>query len=224
MRFIPFLPNPKPSKNAILPPPEPNGSVPQIFLKHLTELEPGAQFEFSPPDLIISSDAVYSAKTGTISKRTQLREAEAKMLKLLDKRAPGLAPPLLASGFFTRFDQELNQETYRTYFLYKWEELRPLSSASAEVLARRLANEVHAYKGSKGYGIYDPTDRSPNRIEHSSYWSWKACFSALMDGVLSRLRHLNYPVLCTKGTILKKRYICIQSQLRARSLTTIGIL
>lgn len=204
MRFPPRL-SLKTSKNSTVAPPGQNGSVPKIFLRHLINIEPNAQFEFYQPDLIKSPGAIYYAKTSTIPKPMKLRRAEAELIKFLDQVAPGLAPDLIASGSIKNLiDTGLGCETYRSYFLYKWEELRPLSSSSAETLARRLANDVHSHIGPNGFGIYNPNS---DPTEGVSYTSWEECFSTLMAGTLFRLETLGYPRLCYKGNKIKKRHV-----------------
>src|SRR5258708_7192863 len=86
--------------NTTAAPPVLNGSVPPTFLQHLTALEPDAQFEFLPPDLIKSSnDVLYHAKTGTIQKPVRLHKAEAKLINILNDVAPQLVPKVIASGY-----------------------------------------------------------------------------------------------------------------------------
>lgn len=199
-------------KSTAAAPPEQNGSVPSVFLKDLKRLEPDAQFEFFPPDLVKSSDGVvYYAKMGTIPRRTHLYRAEVKLLKLLEDRASGFVPKALASGTFVRKETKSGPETYRTCFLYGWEQLRPLTSDSAKTLARSLARKVHSCEGSDRFGIYNPTSRSSTPTEGGSYPSWKECYKALIAGALSRLPSSEYAGLRQKGEEIKKRRVFITS-------------
>lgn len=179
--------------------------IPKIFLKHLRVLEPEAQFTFSPPRLRSSFGAVYYAKIGTTSEHSQYI-AESESLKALDVAAPGLAPKVLASGFVTQDGQESEPETGQPYFISEYKNLKPsLSPASAEVLGRRLAEEVHSYKGLNGFGFHVPTYCGPTRMENGWYPSWDKCYDALIAGLLSHLTSSRYSALRTKGEQIRKR-------------------
>ena len=179
--------------------------VPKIFLKHLRTLEPDAQFTFSPPRLNSSSGVVYYAKTGTTSEHPQYI-AEAESLKALHIAAPGLAPKVFAFGFFTQDDEESKPEIGRPYFLSEYKDLKPLSSTSAKILGRRLAEEVHSYKGLNGFGFQVPTYCGPTRMENGWYPSWDKCYDALIAGLLSHLMSPKYSSLRTKGEQVRKRH------------------
>ncbi|KAF9786185.1 Fructosamine/Ketosamine-3-kinase [Thelephora terrestris] len=180
--------------------------VPKIFLKHLNKLEPDAQFTFSLPRLKSSSGAAYYAKIGTTSEHPQYI-AEAESLKALDIAAPGLVPKVLASGFFTGDDEESEPGVGRPYFLSEYKDLRSLSSASAEVFGRRLAEEVHSYKGLNGFGFHVPTYCGQTRMENGWHSSWAKCYDALIAGLLSHLTSSGYSALRTKGEQVRKRVI-----------------
>ena len=180
--------------------------VPSIFLKHLNKLEPNAQFTFSPPRLRSSSGANYYAKIGTASENAQY-VAEVESLKALDIAAPGLVPKVLASGFFTQDDQESKPGAGRPYFLSEYKDLRSLSPASATVLGRRLAEEVHSYKGTNGFGFHVPTFCGPTRMDNGWYSSWEKCYDALIAGLLSHLKSSRYSTLRAKGEQVRQRYV-----------------
>lgn len=178
--------------------------VPKIFLAHLKVLEPNASFTFSPPRLNSSSGAVYYAKIGTTSEHPQYT-AETESLKGLDVAAPGLTPKVIASGFFTQDDEESEPGIGKPYFLSEYKDLKPLSSASATILGRRLAEEVHSYKGLRGFGFRVPTYCGPTRMENGWYPSWDKCYDALIAGLLSHLASSKYSALRTKGEQVRKR-------------------
>ena len=180
--------------------------VPKIFLKHLNKSEPNAQFTFSSPRLKSSSGANYYAKIGTTSEHAQY-VAEAESLKTLDTAAPGLVPMVLASGFFTQDDEESKPGTGRPYFLSEYKDLRSLTSTSATILGRRLAEEVHSYKSTRGFGFHVPTYCGPTRMENGWYSSWDKCYDALIAGLLSHLTSSRYSTLRTKGEQVRKRYV-----------------
>ena len=181
--------------------------VPKIFLKHLNKLESNAQFTFSPPRLNSSSGNAYYAKIGTASEHAQY-VAEAESLKALDIAAPGLVPTVLASGSFTQSDEELSEPgTGRPYFLSEYKDLRSLSSASAAILGRRLADEVHSFKGTRGFGFHVPTYCGPTRMENGWYSSWDRCYDALIAGLLSHLTSSRYSTLRAKGEQVRKRHV-----------------
>lgn len=180
--------------------------VSKIFVKHLRILEPDAQFTSSPPRLYSSSGAVYYAKTGTVAEHPQYT-AETESLKALDVAAPGLAPKIVASGFSTQDGEESEPGIGQPYFLSIYKDLKPLSFASGEILGRRLAEEVHSYKGLDGFGFHVPTYCGPTRMENGWYPSWDKCYDALIAGLLSHLTSSRYSALCAKGEQVRKRYM-----------------
>ena len=182
--------------------------VPKIFLKYLDKLEPNTRFTFSPPRLKSSSGVTYYAKIGTASEHAQYI-AEVESLKALDAAAPGLVPKVLASGFFAQDDEESKPGTGRPYFLSEYKDLRSLSSTSAAILGRRLAEELHSLKGTRGFGFHVPTYCGPTRMENGWYSSWDKCYDALIAGLLSQLTSPRYSALCTKGEQVRKR--CVSS-------------
>lgn len=188
--------------------------VPKIFLKCLKNLEPNAQFTFSPPRLNSSSGADYYAKIGTTSEHAQYI-AEAESLKALNTAAPGLVPKVFASGFFSQGDDEESESKPgigRPYFLSEYKDLRSLSSSSATILGRRLAEEVHSYKGTNGFGFHVPTYCGPTRMENGWYSSWDKCYDALIAGLLSHLTSSRYSELRAKGEQVRKRHVFSYTQ------------
>jgi len=179
---------------------------PGIFLKHLEKLEPDAQFTFSPPRLKSSSGTKYYAKIGTGSEHAQYT-AEVESLKALDTASPGLVPKVLASGFFVQGDEESKPGTGRPYFLSEYKELGSLSSEAATVLGRRLAEEVHSYKGTSGFGFHVPTYCGPTRMENGWYSSWDKCYDALIAGLLFHLKSSRYSTLRAKGEQIRRRHV-----------------
>ena len=196
--------------------------VPSIFLKHLNKLEPNAQFTFSPPRLRSSSGAIYYAKIGTASEHAQYI-AEVESLSALGTAAPGLVPKVLASGFFAQGDEESKPGTGRPYFLSEYKDLRSLSSSSAAILGQRLAEEVHSYKGTKGFGFHVPTYCGPTRMENGLYSSWDKCFDALIAGLLFHLKSSRYSTLRAKGEQVRQRCGYIRYPTRFTPSTTICI-
>ena len=191
--------------------------VPKIFLKHLGTIEPDAQFTFSPPRLHSSSGAVYYAKIGTASERAQYT-AETESLKALDLAAPGLAPKVLASGFYAQDGQESQPGVGQPYCLSEYKDLKSLSPPSAKILGRRLAEEVHSYKGLNGFGFHVPTYCGPTRMENGWYPSWDKCYDALIAGLLSQLPSSRYSALRAKGEQIRKRYAFHPTFMRERLL------
>ena len=180
--------------------------IPSIFLKHLDKLEPNAQFTFSPPRLKSSSGVTYYAKIGAASEQAQYT-AEVESLKALGTAAPGLVPKVFASGFFTQGDEESKAGTGLPYFLSEYKDLRSLSPDAATILGRRLAEEVHSYKGTNGFGFHVPTYCGPTRMENGRYSSWDKCYDALIAGLLFHLKSSRYSVLRTKGEQVRQRYV-----------------
>ena len=180
--------------------------VPSIFLKHLEKLEPNVQFTFSSPRLKSSSGTVYYAKIGAASEHAQYT-AEVESLKALHAAAPGLVPKVLASGFFTQGDEESRPGAGRPYFLSEYKDLRSLSPSSAAILGRRLAEEVHSYKGTRGFGFHVPTYCGPTRMENGWYSSWDKCYDVLIGCLLVQLKSSRYSTLRAKGEQVRRRHV-----------------
>ena len=181
-------------------------SIPKVFLKCLSTLEPNSHFTFSPPRLESISGAAYYAKVGSVLEHPQYT-AEVESLKSLHLAAPGLAPKVLASGSFIQDDEESEPGTGRPYFLSEYKDITPLSSASAKILGRRLAEEVHSYTSSNGFGFHVPTYCGPTRMENGWHSSWEKCFDALISGLLSHLTSSRYSTLRAKGEQIRKRHV-----------------
>lgn len=195
--------------------------IPKIFLEHLRTLEPDVQFTFSSPRLRSSSGTVYYAKIGAASEIPQYT-AEAESLKALENAAEGLVPKVLASGLFTPEDEKSKPGSDQPYFLSEFKDLKPLSNASANILGRRLAEEVHSYKGLQGFGFHVPTYCGPTRLENGWYPSWDKCYDALIAGLLSRLTSSRYSALCAKGEQVRKRDVFFTKVERDRLLNHRG--
>lgn len=148
-------------------------AIPQIFAHHLQKIEPNASFTMSAPTLISSSSgARYFAKFGSTSEREKFA-GESESLRELHIASPKLVPTLIASGLVRGYGDEAPSAEGCPFFLSEYKDIRPLTSASAETLGRRLATEVHAYKGVHGFGFAVPTFCGATRMANGWFATWE---------------------------------------------------
>ncbi|KAF9245772.1 Fructosamine/Ketosamine-3-kinase [Melanogaster broomeanus] len=179
-------------------------SLATIFLPHLQNIEPNAQFTFSFPIVTSSAGKKYYAKVGNASE-TEQYAGEAKSLQAITNAAPGLAPQVFASGVV---EGNSNVAAGRPYFLSEYKELGSLSVKSGEVLGQRLAKELHAFKSSDGYGFAVPTYCGATRQENGWFQTWEECYSTMIGNLLFKLKGRGtYTELVAKGEEVRARVI-----------------
>ncbi|KIM88619.1 hypothetical protein PILCRDRAFT_2827 [Piloderma croceum F 1598] len=179
--------------------------VPQILLTHLEKLEPNATFTGSLPIIQSSAGVRYFAKIGSSSEKDQYI-GEAESLRAMNEAAPGLSPRVLASGFVNGSGNE--PHTGQPYFLSEYKDLRSLTSKAADVLAKRLATDLHRYKSDKGFGFDVPTYCGATRQENGWYERWDECYSELIGNLLEKLKQKgSFGDLCSKGEEVRRKAI-----------------
>ncbi|KAF7979395.1 hypothetical protein HWV62_42498 [Athelia sp. TMB] len=112
--------------------------------------------------------------------------------------APGLSPKILVSGVTDGSDGE---RAGQPYFLSEYKDLSGrLTDEAADVLAKRLATELHAYKSDMGFGFAVPTFCGATRQENGWYDTWAEFYSQLIGGLLSKLKRKGrFDDLISKG-------------------------
>jgi protein-ribulosamine 3-kinase len=150
-----------------------------ILLKHLTRLEPDAEFTRTSYGYKSSTGASYFAKVGSISEREQY-VGEAESLKVMNVAAPGLVPKLFAFG--------IDDDKGRPYFISEYKDMVSLSEQAAGVLGKRLASEMHQFKSTRGFGFDVPTFCGATRLANGWSKTWEECFDKLIAGLLEKLR------------------------------------
>jgi len=179
--------------------------IPQIFLAHLQKLEPNAKFTASLPTIQSSAGTRYFAKIGSVSEKDQYI-GEAESLKAMHEAAPGLSPRVFASGVIDSSDDE--NSTGQPYFLSEYKDLGRLTGNATDVLAKRLATELHACKSSKGFGFDVPTYCGVTRQENGWYRSWQECYSEMIGSLLGKLKQKGrYGDLCSKCEEVRRKVI-----------------
>jgi protein-ribulosamine 3-kinase len=181
--------------------------IPPVFSQCLQKLESDAEFAWSSPRLSSSTGNHYFAKIGSSYERDQF-VGEAESLRALNAAAPGTVPRLIASGLVGPDGEEVVNGEGNPYFISEYKDLGPLSNHSATVLGRRLATEIHAYKGTDGFGFAVPTFCGATRMENGWYNSWEECYDALIEGLLFQLKKQGrFSILCSKGEQVRKRSV-----------------
>ncbi|PPQ67137.1 hypothetical protein CVT25_005738 [Psilocybe cyanescens] len=171
-------------------------NIPQVVLQKLKDLDPDATFSGSLPRVYASSGATYYVKLGSSGEAAQYT-GEALSLKLMNTAAPGLAPRLLSSGIL---------ENSTPYFISEYKEIGTLSYRAAEILAKRMATELHSkdHASSEGFGFSIPTYCGVTKLSNGWFSSWDECFASMIGDLLSQLESRGrYQHLCKKGHLVK---------------------
>lgn len=117
--------------------------ISDILLQRLKSVEPNATFTGSMPRVSSSSGKVYFVKTGAAREKDQFT-GEAESLEAMGSLAPGLVPKVLDAGQF---------EDGKPYFISEYKDFGSLGGKTAEVLAKRLATEMHRPTDQKKFGF-----------------------------------------------------------------------
>lgn len=81
-----------------------------------------------------------------------------------------------------------------------------LSGKSAELLGKRIATELHAFKSSKSYGFDIPTYCGATRQENGWFETWEECYSTMIKNLLLKLeRRRGSTELIAKGEEVRSR-------------------
>jgi protein-ribulosamine 3-kinase len=169
--------------------------LPQIIADHLQKLEPNAQFTGTLGSIKSSNGNLYFAKVGSPRDSDQYT-GEAQSLQAIYSAAPGLCPRLLASG----------SSDGKPYFLSEYKDLASLSDKSAEILGKRLATELHAYKSTQGFGFAVPTYCGATRQDNGWFNTWEECYSEMIGSLLDKLnRKGSFGDLCSKGEEVRQK-------------------
>ncbi|GBE77696.1 fructosamine kinase PKL/CAK/FruK [Sparassis latifolia] len=183
--------------------------VHQVFVQSIRKEEPDVAINSSAhsPPIQSSSGRGYIGKIGSLSEKDQYI-GEAESLKAIDIAAPELAPRLIACGVLDEETAESEGDIGKPFFLCEYRDMRSLSDSAAEILGKRLATEMHAYKSKKGFGFHVPTYCGRTRQENGWYDSWEQCYDALIGSLLSTLKKRGgYESLCEKGDQVRNRVI-----------------
>lgn len=178
-----------------------------IILRIIQREEPGVTVSYPNSrrsTLARSSNGTdYFVKTGSSSEREQFI-GEAESLKAIHTGAPGLAPRLLECCAIDKESAENESEVGNLVFVSEYKNMGALTDASARMLAKRLAGEMHAYKSTVGFGFGVPTFCGATKQDNGWYASWEACYDALIAGLLSKLGS-RYGELRRKGEEVRQR-------------------
>ncbi|KAI0257177.1 fructosamine kinase PKL/CAK/FruK [Lactifluus subvellereus] len=185
-----------------------HSTIPLHILKELERLEPGAQFSGVLPQVSSSSGKSYYTKAGSPKEREQY-VGEAEALKAMALAAPGLTPSLLALKFVNERGEETeNSGAAIPIFISEYKDITSLTEQSGAILGKRLAQELHNYTSSKGYGFEVPTFCGATRLRNGWYETWERCFDTLVGDLLSTLSARGgHSDLCRKGQDVRTRRV-----------------
>ncbi|KAH9835935.1 fructosamine kinase PKL/CAK/FruK [Rhodofomes roseus] len=183
-------------------------AVHKLFVEAIQKEEPGVTVSASSsPPIQSSSGQGYIGKVGSPSETEQFI-GEAESLRGINVAAPGLAPKLLAAGVFDEETAESGNEVGKPYFLCEYKHMGTLTDNAANILGKRLATELHAYKSTMGFGFHVPTFCGQTKQANGWFDSWEQCFDALVGSLFATLRKQGgYEALCRQGDELRKSVI-----------------
>lgn len=182
-------------------------TVHSIFSRIIQAEEPDATITGGGRNGLIhsSTGAKYIGKIGSRAEQEQFA-GEAESLKAMNLAAPGLVPRFLAGGIIDKQQAQSDNEIGRPYFLSEYKDLSSLTDASAKILGKRLATEMHQYKSTEGFGFHVPTFCGATKQANGWYDSWAECYDALIEGLLDKLETRGgFADLCAKGKEVRKR-------------------
>lgn len=163
------------------------------------------EFRTSEPFVRSSNGKAYFTKIGSTSEQEQF-VGEAEALKAMHTAAPGLAPKLIECGVIDQETAEYERDVGRPYFVSEYKNMGPLTDTSAKKLAQRLAEEMHQYKSTNGFGFAVPTFCGRTKQDNGWHNSWEECYDALIGGLLAKLEASGgYAELCKKGEQVRRR-------------------
>ncbi|KAF8973661.1 Fructosamine/Ketosamine-3-kinase [Flammula alnicola] len=173
--------------------------IPQAILQKLRELDSNASFSGSLPRVQSSSGAIFYAKLGSPSDDVQYT-GEAESLKAIAEAAPSLAPRILSFGVL---------DSGAPYFISEYKDIGLLSYGASDILAKRMATELHAKPSSSGlFGFSIPTYCGVTRLQNGWFRTWDECYSSMIGDLLGQLeRKGRYQNMCRKGESIKSEVI-----------------
>lgn len=186
--------------------PVPTRAVDLIIARIIEKYDPGSTLSHansSQSRIHSSSGKDYFVKTGTPSEREQFT-GEAECLRAIHTAAPGLAPHLLECSVVEPAADIPERSVGTLAFVSEYKNMGSLTNSAAQVLAKRLAGELHAYKSTTGFGFAVPTFCGPTRQDNGWYSTWEECFDALVVGLLTKLPS-RYADLQNKGEEVRQR-------------------
>lgn len=165
------------------------------------------EFHTSEPFVRSSSGKAYFTKIASAGEKEQFF-GEAECLKAMHTAAPGIAPRLIECGLVDEETAEYKSDVGRVYFVSEYKKMGPLTDASAKKLAKRLAMEMHQFKGTQGFGFPVPTFCGRTRQDNGWHDTWEQCFAKLLGDLLDSLKTRGgYQELCGKGDMVLQRYV-----------------
>ena len=178
--------------------------IPQILLEQLQKLEPNAEFTGTLPQIHSSSGKCYFVKMGSPREKDQFY-GEAESMRAINTGAPGIGPRVLVVGVTDGTDPSKRIP----YYIGEYKHLVTLTDKSADILAKRLATELHMYKSENGkFGFGQSTNCGPTRLENGWFDTWEKCYSAMIGDLLGQLRkNGRYGDLCRSGEEVRRRSV-----------------
>lgn len=172
-------------------------SLPDFLLEKLKSIDPNAEFSGYPPKVQSSSGQIYFVKLGSASESEQFT-GEARSLEAINTAAPGLAPKVFAYG---------KGDDGKPLFISEYKNMTALSSGVAEILAKRLATELHRCRSQEGFGFEVPTFCGPTRQRNGWYETWEQCYDQLIGNLLDGLSKRGYDYLVNAGKRIREECV-----------------
>jgi hypothetical protein len=171
------------------------GALPEFLVELLKKINPDAEYGGHPPKIQSSTGETYFVKLGSPSEHEQF-VGEAQSLEAIGTAAPGLAPKIFSYG---------RDGGGRPYFVSEYKTLGGLSGNAANVLASRLANELHRHRSHKGFGFEVPTFCGATKQPNGWYQTWEDCYDAFIGNLLEGLSKGGYNILVKTGNEVREQ-------------------
>ncbi|KAF9454089.1 fructosamine kinase [Macrolepiota fuliginosa MF-IS2] len=172
-------------------------SLPEFLLEKLKSTNPDAVFTGNMPKIYSSTGENYFVKAGSPSENEQYM-GEAQSLEAMGHAAPGLVPKVFSYGADTNGSP---------YFISEYKNMTGLTEEAAEILAKRLAVELHQYKSQRGFGFEVPTYCGATRQKNGWHDTWEKCYDALIGNLLEGLSKKGYEDLVGLGEEVRNSVI-----------------
>ncbi|KXN88759.1 Protein-ribulosamine 3-kinase, chloroplastic [Leucoagaricus sp. SymC.cos] len=177
------------------------GSLTNFLREQLKKIDPTTQYSGRLPKIQSSTGHAYFVKSGSPSELGQF-VGEAQSLEAIENAAPGLAPKLISHG---------RDAGGRPYFISEYKDLGGLSGSAANVLAKRLATELHQYKSQKGFGFDVPTFCGATRQKNGWCETWEQCYDSMIGNLLEGLSTRGYDDLVKTGEKVREYHRTLKS-------------
>lgn len=172
-------------------------SLSDFLMAELKKIDPAAEYNGYLPKIRSSTGSTYFVKFGSSSEYEQY-VGEARSLEAIETAAPGLVPKLFSYG---------QEEGGRPYFISEYKNIGGLAGNATNMLAKRLAQELHQYQNREGFGFGVPTFCGATKQKNGWYKTWEHCYDDLIGNLLEGLAEHDYDDIVKIGKEVRGQYV-----------------